>query len=344
MKKIPFMAAGVMLTSCLLFTGCKKAQSDESKSYYTDQQYDSLNRSRNSNNQTYNNGNGGSSGSSGYLKNDSGTKNYFNSNQSTNGASGTKGLGGNNNNWNQNRNNDHTSSDLTDINVFQKEDEENLYQEYGYSRGDLNYIYRYQYDVNSIDTIRGEVLKVMRVKYPDGDCYIVVLIRSDHGDVLINLGPVWYLDQNGIIVDEGDTLFVKGSKVRINGRYIFIAAELRSDGEYLRLRDVQGNPVWLNTHSGQAGAIESGAQQYQPRNMNGIRSNGSQSYSNSGNPSNSNSGNPNGMRAFTNGNSRYSSNSNSFSSGSSPYSGSGLNGNTTTNSPGISNNNGMTSS
>lgn len=149
--------------------------------------------------------------------------------------------------WYQADNNDSLGCDRFELNIFDQNDEHTLYNKYGYSRGDLHHIFKYTYDVNTVQTFRGNVNKVMRVRYPDGDCYVVVLLNTDSGDYLVNLGPVWFIDENGLVVNEGDSLQVRGSKVRMNGRYLIITSEIKKDGEILKFRDMQGTPSW-GTH------------------------------------------------------------------------------------------------
>jgi len=136
--------------------------------------------------------------------------------------------------------------DRFEINVFDQNDEQALYETYGYSRGDMHHVYKYNFDTKTVETFRGTVEKVMRAKYPDGNCYVLIILRADDGDYLVNLGPVWFIDENGLVINEGDTLQVRGSKVRMNGRYIVIAGEVKKDGEVLKFRDVQGQPTWGN--------------------------------------------------------------------------------------------------
>lgn len=134
--------------------------------------------------------------------------------------------------------------DRFELNIFDQNDQETLYSKYGYSRGDMHHIFKYGYDTKTVETFRGTVDKVMRARYPDGDCYVLLILKTDDGDYLVNLGPVWYIDENGLVVNEGDSLQVRGSKVRMNGRFLIISAEIKKDGEVLKFRDSQGQSTW----------------------------------------------------------------------------------------------------
>ena len=131
-----------------------------------------------------------------------------------------------------------------DLTVFEDKDEKQAYQMNGFSRGDMKYLYSYKYDPRTEVTINGRASKVLRVQYPDDDCYLVAIVKSDQGDFLVNLGPVWYADENNLIVVEGDNISIKGSKIKTNGRYIIIASELKKDDKSLTLRNQNGTAQW----------------------------------------------------------------------------------------------------
>ncbi len=44
--------------------------------------------------------------------------------------------------------------------------------------------------------LEGKVSRVLRVKYPDGDCYLVLIVSTNTGNYLVNVGQVSYLDEN----------------------------------------------------------------------------------------------------------------------------------------------------
>jgi|GEM_PF-5279051 hypothetical protein len=132
----------------------------------------------------------------------------------------------------------------TDLSVFEEADEENVYGDHGFTRGDIKNLYVTKYDPKSEQTINGNVQKILRVQFPDGNCYFVAVIQMDTGTILVNLGPVWFADENNMVVNEGDQVQVVGSLIRTNGRYILIASQLKKDGQSLQLRNQSGSPQW----------------------------------------------------------------------------------------------------
>lgn len=148
--------------------------------------------------------------------------------------------------------------DRFELNVFDQNDEQALYDKYGYSRGDMHHVFNYKFDINTVETFSGTVSKVMRARYPDGDCYVLIIISTDSGDYLVNVGPVWYIDQNSWVINEGDTIQLRGSKVRMNGRFLILVSEIKKNGEVLKFRDFQGNQAWTNRQDMSNSAIPKG--------------------------------------------------------------------------------------
>lgn len=131
-----------------------------------------------------------------------------------------------------------------DISVFEESDEESVYNDHGFTRGDIKNLYTYKYDPKSEQTIKGTVVKILRVQFPDNNCYLIAVLSTDRGNVLANLGPVWFADENNMVVNEGDQIDVSGSVIRTNGRYIIIAGQLKKAAQSLQLRNQSGNPQW----------------------------------------------------------------------------------------------------
>lgn len=131
-----------------------------------------------------------------------------------------------------------------DLKIFEEDDEKDVYGTLGFSRGDIKHLYTLKYDPKNEETIKGRVLKVLRIQFPDNDCYLVAVVTTSNGDYLENLGPVWFADENNIMIKAGDTIEVKGSKFKTNGRYIIIAAEVKKDDRSMTLRSASGATQW----------------------------------------------------------------------------------------------------
>jgi hypothetical protein len=144
-----------------------------------------------------------------------------------------------------------------DFSVFEEADEEHVYNNHGFTRGDIKNLYAYKYDPKSEQTIKGTVAKILRVQFPDNNCYLIAVVNTDKGDVLTNLGPVWFIDENNLVVNEGDQIEITGSVIRTNGRYILIAGQFKKGNQSLVLRNQSGNPQW-GSPKAQKGTQKSG--------------------------------------------------------------------------------------
>lgn len=143
-------------------------------------------------------------------------------------------------------NNTNSKVPTDQIGIYEKDDEEKAYDEHGYTRGDIAYLYKAHFDPSKVETLSGEVEEVMRVKYPDNDCYLIAIISTstNKSRVALNLGPAWYLEEKDFTVNEGDEVQVKGSKLRVNGRNVMIVEDLTVDGKTLNIRDKEGSSLW----------------------------------------------------------------------------------------------------
>lgn len=140
-----------------------------------------------------------------------------------------------------------------DLKVFEEDDEIQTYKDHGFSRGDMRNLYSYKYDPKTEQTFSGNIVKVMRVKFPDDNSYLLAVLKTDAGDYLVNFGPVWYADENNFEINEGDALSVRGSKIKTKGRYIIIASEAKKGGQNLVLRNRTGSPQWGNPKAQRGG-------------------------------------------------------------------------------------------
>jgi hypothetical protein len=111
----------------------------------------------------------------------------------------------------------------------------------GWSTGPYSRIY----DPKTVETLKGEVVKVDHVAPMRGMSEgIHVAVKTDTGTTDVHLGPAWYLDHQDIQLAVGDRVEVRGSKVNIDGKPAVVAAEVKKGSETLQLRDAQGFPMW----------------------------------------------------------------------------------------------------
>lgn len=79
-------------------------------------------------------------------------------------------------------------------------------------------------------------------------------VRTDAGPIDVHLGPAWYWDANGIVLEEGDDLNVTGF---YEGDAFEVAEiENRTTQENVFLRDASGRPQWAARGRGRSVALE----------------------------------------------------------------------------------------
>lgn len=114
------------------------------------------------------------------------------------------------------------------------------------------------YDPQTEVTVKGKVTEVGT--YPSmgpgaarGMNYRGVSLKTDQGDMIVHLGPAWYMDEQKLAVGKGDTLEVTGAKTTQDGKPVMLAREFTQNGKKTVLRNNQGIPVWRGQGPGRGG-------------------------------------------------------------------------------------------
>ncbi len=101
------------------------------------------------------------------------------------------------------------------------------------------------YDVQSVQTVSGEVMSVEKIAYGRRGYYGVhLLLKSAEGDLSVHLGPSWFIDRQPMKIEPHDVIEVTGSRVIYAGKPVLIAAQVRKGDESLKLRTADGLPLW----------------------------------------------------------------------------------------------------
>ena len=109
------------------------------------------------------------------------------------------------------------------------------------------------YDPKNVVTVQGQVEKVETMCRPSrraggegkpGRQMQVVSLKTDQGTMLVHLGPTQYLEQQQLAPKVGDTMSVTGSKLTTAKGDVILAAEVKTGGKTITLRDAQGIPLW----------------------------------------------------------------------------------------------------
>lgn len=108
------------------------------------------------------------------------------------------------------------------------------------------------YDPEKAETMKGEVTAVE--KFGAGRRTgpgIGLKLATGSGEVVVHLGPQWYLEQQGEVpLKAGDRVEVKGSRASRGGKDFFIAGEVKKGSDTLMLRDEHGVPRWAGWRRG----------------------------------------------------------------------------------------------
>lgn len=103
------------------------------------------------------------------------------------------------------------------------------------------------FDPAKVRTIQGTVVGIGKsaTRVAGADMLALRLRTADDKIVLVNLGPRDYIGKQNFYVVNGDRITVTGSEVIAGERPVFLATEIRSDAQILRLRNPSGHPLWL---------------------------------------------------------------------------------------------------
>ena len=100
------------------------------------------------------------------------------------------------------------------------------------------------YNPGTVETIRGKVTNLGKTLSGNGRDYCLNLtMRTAQEKILVILEPASYAKKLPIGIKPGDQVEVKGSRVTIMGPTM-IAAEVKKGDTVVKLRDVNGRPVW----------------------------------------------------------------------------------------------------
>lgn len=111
---------------------------------------------------------------------------------------------------------------------------------WGYRSG-----YGRMYNLNTVETIAGEVISVDKFTPMAGMSQGVHMqLKTENETIDVHLGPAWYLDNQDMTIAPKDRVSVKGSRITWGGETVLVAAEVQKDNATLVLRDASGVPLW----------------------------------------------------------------------------------------------------
>jgi hypothetical protein len=112
----------------------------------------------------------------------------------------------------------------------------------GWGAGDP---YSRMYNPKTVETLAGEVVSVEKFTPGKRMSYGVhFTLKTEKETIPVHLGPSWYVEKQAVTIAQGDKAEVAGSRITYQGQPAIIAAEVKKDGQVLKLRDANGVPAW----------------------------------------------------------------------------------------------------
>ena len=97
----------------------------------------------------------------------------------------------------------------------------------------------------TVETVSGEIIRIGTFVPYRGMAYgVYFLLQTKKGAENIHVGPGWYIENQDIMLEKGDKVSVRGSRIKFKKESAIAAFEIRRAKQTLRLRDRRGYPYW----------------------------------------------------------------------------------------------------
>ncbi len=118
---------------------------------------------------------------------------------------------------------------------------------------------RQDYNLQTVTTVKGQIESLGSYgmagwQSMSGMQVHGLLLKTDKGNITVHLGPPAYVRKQGFDLKPGDSLEVTGSQVTRDGQPQLLAAQVKKDGQTLKVRDQQGVPLWQEEDHGGRGS------------------------------------------------------------------------------------------
>ena len=97
------------------------------------------------------------------------------------------------------------------------------------------------FDLKTIEIISGEVVEVVATSPKSA---IRLQLKTDKETIAVQLGPESFLSRQVTQIKAHDRIEVKGSRVKLGGKPVIVAAQVMKGNQTLILRDAKGIPAW----------------------------------------------------------------------------------------------------
>lgn len=102
------------------------------------------------------------------------------------------------------------------------------------------------FDTRTVQTVEGELKSIDREHHRHMEMSGVhVTVKTKDGDLVVHLGPSWFIDNQEPKLQVGDKVTITGSRVTLEGAPVIIATEVKRGADTLKLREADGTPLWV---------------------------------------------------------------------------------------------------
>lgn len=95
--------------------------------------------------------------------------------------------------------------------------------------------------------ISGEIRSLETFNYVNRPTpHVHILLETERGEILVDLGPKWYLKAQGIDLQAVKSVKIEGILRSIDGTRVLEAIQLNQGDKTYRFRSNTGAPLWSN--------------------------------------------------------------------------------------------------
>jgi hypothetical protein len=117
----------------------------------------------------------------------------------------------------------------------------------GLNRGNITQLY----DISTVETITGKIAKIDTAQSGYGRFPGIILnLKGDKQEINIFAAPVWYLEQEKLQFETGESITVTGSRITFQNKPLIIAKDFDYNKKKSVIRNDNGFPVWAGKRMG----------------------------------------------------------------------------------------------
>lgn len=102
------------------------------------------------------------------------------------------------------------------------------------------------YNPATVESLEGIVINVETIRLNPESKYggVHLKLRTEKEEILVHVGPSWFLENNNFKIEINDTIELAGSRVTYDGETFIIAKYMKIGDKTIPLRDDDGKPLW----------------------------------------------------------------------------------------------------